>query len=209
MFDKKVSMAVVKRMPKYYKHVLHLLESGVTRISSSKLAENMGLTASQVRQDFNCFGGFGQQGYGYNVLILKDEIAAILNIDQRKKAIVIGIGNFGKALLNNFNFAKCGVEVIAGFDPLSSGDAEIINDVPIFHIDNLESFMLDNSVDIAVLTLPKKNAKDMTQRLIDNSIRGIWNFTNMDLHLEFEKVPIEDVSFSESLMTLSYRISDK
>ena len=209
MAEKKISTAVIRRMPKYYKYVTQLLESGVTRISSSELARIMGLTASQVRQDFNCFGGFGQQGYGYNVEFLKDEIANILNINRKNKGIIIGVGNLGRTLINNFNFGKCGVEIVCGFDVNVEAVGHKINGVPIFNIDDLETVMKDEKPDVAVLTLPKKLAKEMTARLIDAGINGIWNFTNIDLHLEFESVPIEDVHFSESLMTLTYRLKEK
>lgn len=209
MPDKKISAAVVRRMPKYYKYVTQLLDNGITRISSSKLAEMMGLTASQVRQDFNCFGGFGQQGYGYNVEFLKDEIANILNINKRNKAVIIGVGNLGRTLINNFNFHKCGVNIICGFDVNVEGHGNVINGVPIFNIDELETVIKAEEPDIAVLTLPKKLAKTMTARLIKSGIKAIWNFTNIDLHLDFDCIPIEDVHFSESLMTLTYRLKEK
>lgn len=209
MPEKKISTAVIRRMPKYYKYVSQLLDNGVTRISSSKLAEMMGLTASQVRQDFNCFGGFGQQGYGYNVEFLRDEIANILNINRKNKAIIIGVGNLGRTLINNFNFASCGVEIVCGFDINVEGHSNQINSVPIFNVEELETIMETEKPDIAVLTLPKKLAKMMTSRLIESGIKAIWNFTNMDLHLDFDCIPIEDVHFSESLMTLTYRLKER
>lgn len=206
MPDKKISSAVIRRMPKYYKYVCLLLEGGTTRISSGKLADIMGLTASQVRQDFNCFGGFGQQGYGYNVTVLRDEIAQILNLHKQHKGVVIGVGNLGRTIINNFNFEECGVEIVAGFDINIEGHGNTINNVPILNISELEHFLLAEKPQIAVLTLPRKLAKVMTARLIAGGIQGIWNFTNVDLHLDFEDVPIEDVHFSESLMTLTYKL---
>ncbi|MBR4878279.1 MAG: redox-sensing transcriptional repressor Rex [Clostridia bacterium] len=209
MPEKKISTAVIRRMPKYYKYVNQLLDSGITRISSSKLAEMMGLTASQVRQDFNCFGGFGQQGYGYNVEFLRDEIANILNINKKNKAIIIGVGNLGRTLINNFNFSACGVQIVCGFDVNVEGHGNTINNVPIYNVSELETVMQNEVPDLAVLTLPKRLAKTMTARLIECGIKAIWNFTNVDLHLDFDCIPIEDVHFSESLMTLTYRLKEK
>ncbi len=204
--EKRISSAVIHRMPRYYRHLCDLQDAGITRISSGTLADRMGLTASQVRQDFNCFGGFGQQGYGYNVAELRTAIASIMHIDRERAAIIIGAGNLGKALMTNFNFAKYGVRLVAAFDsnPLLIGTE--ISGVPIFSCRNLESVMEEYHPEIAILTLPKLHAKPAAQRLIACGIKGIWNFTSIDLHLDMPQIPVENVHFSESLMVLSYKI---
>lgn len=203
---KRISSAVIHRMPRYYRHLCDLKDAGITRISSGTLAERMGLTASQVRQDFNCFGGFGQQGYGYNVADLKTAIANIMHIDRERRAIIVGAGNLGRALMSNFNFTKYGVRLVAAFDsnPLLIGQE--IAGVPVFSCRSLEQVMEDFHPDIAILTLPKLHARSAAQRLIASGIRGIWNFTSMDLHLDVTEVPVENIHFSESLMVLSYQI---
>lgn len=203
---KRISSAVIHRMPRYYRHLCELKDAGITRISSGTLAERMGLTASQVRQDFNCFGGFGQQGYGYNVGELRSAIAGIMHIDRERRAIIVGAGNLGKALMSNFNFNKYGVLLVAAFDsnPLLIGQE--IAGVPIFSCRSLEQVMEDFHPDIAILTLPKVHARPAAQRLIASGIRGIWNFTSVDLHLDVTEVPVENIHFSESLMVLSYQI---
>ncbi len=204
----KISNAVIRRMPKYYRHLNDLKREGVLKISSNTLAANMGLTASQIRQDFNCFGGFGQQGYGYNVESLMKEIAAIIGIDRLNRAVVIGVGNIGKALLHNFNFGKCGFTLVAAFDTDEKIVGTKIDDIPIYHVDELEKFNEESSIDVAVLTLPKKPAPEMAERLAKMGVRGIWNFTNIDLKMKHPEVMIEDVHFSDSLMTLCYQITE-
>lgn len=205
--DKKISSAVIHRMPRYFRHLCDLQDAGTARISSGALAQRMGLTASQVRQDFNCFGGFGQQGYGYNVADLRAAIAKILRIDRERLAIIIGAGNLGKALMTNFNFHKYGVRLVAAFDtnPLLIGTE--IAGVPIYSCRNLEEVMGEFHPVIGILTLPKLHARGAAQRLAAAGIQGIWNFTNIDLHLDMPQIPIENVHFSESLMVLSYQIS--
>lgn len=204
-----VSMAVIRRMPKYYRYLGELQKNGVTRISSKALAESMGLTASQIRQDFNCFGGFGQQGYGYNVETLRNEIASIIGINRKHKAIIIGVGNIGHALLNNFDFAKCGFTMLAAFDTDPKLIGTSVSGVPIYDVEKLDEINEKNPVEIAVLTLPKRFAPQMAERLADMGIRGIWNFTNIDLQLKNHDVMVEDVHFADSLMTLCYRTTEK
>ena len=201
-------MAVIRRMPKYFRYLDELHQSGVTKISSRALAERMGLTASQIRQDFNCFGGFGQQGYGYNVDTLRAEIASIIGVNRKHKAIIIGVGNIGRALLNNFDFYKCGFAMQAAFDADKAIAGMSINGIPVLHIDELGAFHARNPVEVAVLTLPKKPAPQMAERLAEMGIKGIWNFTNMDLQMKNHDVMVEDVHFADSLMTLCYRITD-
>ncbi len=206
MMEKKISSAVVRRMPRYYRHLTELKGEGVERISSEALAGKMGLTASQVRQDFNCFGGFGQQGYGYNVDTLLRSIAAILHIDQGHTAVLIGVGNLGRALLRNFRFARYGFTVIGAFDPSPQQIGRTIGDSVVLPLDGLESFVKEKSPDVAILTLPGGVAREMAASLVSWGIRGIWNFTNIDLHLEVSDVPVENVHFSESLLVLSYKL---
>lgn len=204
--EKRISSAVIHRMPRYYRHLCDLQDAGITRISSGTLADRMGLTASQVRQDFNCFGGFGQQGYGYNVSELRQAIASIMHIDRERAAIIIGAGNLGKALMTNFNFAKYGVRLVAAFDSNPQLIGTEISGVPIYSCRQLEAVMAEFHPEIAILTLPKVHAKPAAQRLIAGGIKGIWNFTSIDLHLDMPQVPVENVHFSESLMVLSYKI---
>ena len=202
----KVSLPVIKRLPKYYRYLTNLSADGKDKISSSELAHMMGTTASQVRQDFNCFGGFGQQGYGYNVAELRAAIAGIMRIDRDRRAIIVGAGNLGKALMTNFNFTKYGVRLVAAFDsnPLLIGTE--IAGVPVYSCRKLEEVLEKDRPEIAILTLPKLHARAAAQRLIAGGIKGIWNFTSIDLHLDMPQIPVENVHFSESLMVLSYKI---
>lgn len=207
--DKKyISQAVIKRIPKYYRYVAGLLANGETRISSKALAEKMGLTASQIRQDLNCFGGFGQQGYGYNVESLKEELEQILGLNNHKKAIIIGVGNIGKALTKNFHFERSGITLIAGFDLEESTMFTKNGPIRIYNINKVEDFIKDNNVDIAVITVPKEIAQDISKKLVSAGIKGIWNFTSSDLHLNGYGIPVENVHFSDSLRTLSYNMEE-
>lgn len=208
MLRENVSKAVIRRMPKYYRYLDELHQNGVTKISSRALADCMGLTASQIRQDFNCFGGFGQQGYGYNIETLMKEIASIIGVNRKHKAIIIGVGNIGRALINNFDFYKCGFNLVAAFDADHTIVGTNINGIPVYHIDSLEEFNQKTSVEVGVLTLPKRPAPQMAERLAQMGIRGIWNFTNVDLKMKHHDVMIEDVHFADSLMTLCYQITD-
>ena len=203
-----VSMAVIRRMPKYYSYLDDLHKNGVTRISSRALAECMGLTASQIRQDFNCFGGFGQQGYGYNVETLLAEIASIIGIDRKHKAIIIGVGNIGRALLNNFDFNKCGFTLLAAFDANPELFGTKVNGIPVLDVATLDEFYEKTPFEVAVLTLPKRFAPQTAERLANMGIRGIWNFTNIDLQMKNHDVTVEDVHFADSLMTLCFGITE-
>ena len=204
-----VSNAVIRRMPKYYRCLNELCKDGVTKISSRALAEYMGLTASQIRQDFNCFGGFGQQGYGYNVETLMAEIASIIGISTKHKAVIVGVGNIGHALLQNFNFAKCGFEISCAFDLGEDIVGTTVAGIPVLHPDKLEEYAKDNPFEVAILTLPKKAAPDMAERLVKLGVRGIWNFVNVDLKVKHPNIVIEDVHFADSLMTLCYQITEE
>ena len=207
--EKKVSQAVIRRLPRYHTHLSELQDMGITKISSKDLGDKMGLTASQVRQDLNCFGGFGQQGYGYPVDGLLDSIGQILKLDEMKSAVIIGAGNLGSAIINNFNFFKNGFRLVAAFDADPNLIGTEISGVPVYDIRELREFCTNNHPDVGVLTMPKKFARETAGILCDCGIRGIWNFTNIDLHLDIDAVPVENVHFAESLMVLSYKICEK
>ena len=206
MEGKRISMAVIRRMPRYYRYVDELYQNGTARISSGALAAKMGLTASQVRQDFNCFGGFGQQGYGYNVENLRASIREILKLDCSHKAIIIGVGNLGRALMTNCNFGQSGFALAAAFDVKKELQGIQVAGVPVLSMESLQDYVEHKRPDIAILTLPRQFASQVAADLCKWGIRGIWNFTGVDLHLDGLEVPVENVHFSESLMTLSYRI---
>ena len=208
MNEKTVSLSVVRRLPRYYRYLGMLLNNGVTRISSKELAAQMKVTASQIRQDLNCFGGFGQQGYGYNVEELRGEIGHILGVDHNHHLIVIGAGNLGHALLRNFPFAATGFTVDAAFDTSPELVGTSINGVTVHPTSELETFIQENPVDVVVLTIPQNAAQNTANRLIDLGIQGFWNFTNVELTSTRPNVKIENIHFADSLLTLSYRIAN-
>lgn len=206
--EKEISQAVVRRMPRYYRYLGELLDDGVERISSSDLSARMRVTASQIRQDLNNFGGFGQQGYGYNVKYLYEEIGNILGINQRHNMIVIGAGNLGQALANYVNFEKRGFVIIGLFDVNPALKGMSVRDSKVRMMDELETFVKEQPVDIAALTMPKEHAKQIAAGLVDLGISAIWNFAHLDLELP-EDVVVENVHLSESLMQLSYNIANQ
>ena len=206
MEDKAISRAVIKRLPRYYRYLGELLESGVERISSNELSDRMQVTASQIRQDLNNFGGFGQQGYGYNVKYLHSEIGKILGLDRTYHMIIVGAGNLGQALANYVQFEKRGFLIIGLFDVTPVLKGITVRGIPIRMAEELPDFLQKNSVEIAALTLPKANAKEMADVLVENGIKAIWNFAHTDLRLP-KDVIVENVHLSESLMQLSYNIS--
>ena len=207
MDNKGISNAVIKRLPRYYRYLDELLESGVERISSGELSRRMNVTASQIRQDLNNFGGFGQQGYGYHVEYLYKEIGKILGLDKVNHMIVIGAGNLGKAIANYGNFEKRGFKIIGMFDknPELIGK-ELQSGLKVLDIQELESFLKEHSVEIATLAIPKTNAHQVAERLVACGIKAIWNFAHTDLQLP-KDVVVQNVHLSESLMQLSYRYS--
>lgn len=209
MNEKKISTAVIKRLPKYYRYLGELLENDVVRISSKELSERMGITASQIRQDLNNFGGFGQQGYGYNVEYLYTSISKILGLEKSYGVVIVGVGNLGQALANYIDFEKRGFIVKGLFDVNPRLQGMAVRDIEIQDIDRLETFVKENEVDIAVLTVPKQKAPKIASDLANWGIKGIWNFAPVDLKIDNKDVVIENVHLSESLMTLSYRIKDK
>lgn len=204
-----VSKAVIQRLPRYYRNICELKAEGVQRISSRALAERMGLTASQIRQDFNCFGGFGQQGYGYNVDKLLDELGAILGLHAGRTAILIGAGNLGRALLNNFDFAASGFELLCAFDANPELTGKRFSGFEVRHSDTLSAFLQERKPDVAVLTIPRGNAPALARKLVERGIRGLWNFTGEDLHLEGLGVPVENVHLSDSMMTLCHLVGTR
>ncbi len=205
--EKEISQAVIRRMPRYYRYLGELLDDGVERISSNDLSARMRVTASQIRQDLNNFGGFGQQGYGYNVKYLYDEIGNILGINQRHNMIVIGAGNLGQALANYVNFEKRGFVIIGLFDVNPALEGTCVRDIKVRMMDELEAFVKKQPVDIAALTMPKEHAKKTANILVDLGINAIWNFAHLDLELP-EHVVVENVHLSESLMQLSYNFAN-
>ena len=197
--DKKISSAVVKRLPRYYRYLSELLEKGIGRISSQELSAKMNVTASQIRQDFNNFGGFGQQGYGYNVEYLYNEIGKILGLDRQYNYIIIGAGNLGRALGNYINFEKRGFILRGLFDQNPSLVGSKVRGVEVMSMDEMECFIRENDIDIAVLTIPKTSAVPVAERLVETRIRAIWNFAHVDLVVP-ERIQVENVHLSDSLM---------
>ena len=205
----KVSNNVIRRLPRYLRKLDELQENGISRISSFELGQQLGLTPSQIRQDFSCFGEFGQQGYGYNVSGLREQIASILGMDRGYRAILIGVGNIGHALMDNFSFAECGVELAAAFDIKESLIGTEFKGVPILAETQLEEYLKTHDIAVAVLCVPKEVAVSVTKILTDNGIEAIWNFTNMELTEPNSPIIVENVHFSDSLLSLSYFVSER
>jgi len=206
--NKAVPLVVIKRLPRYYRHLGELVKEGVTRVSSGELSARMGITASQIRQDFNCFGGFGQQGYGYNVETLHKEIGEILGLQRGYKTIIIGAGNLGHALANHSNFERCGFSLIGIFDEKPELIGTEINHVPVLPVDTLEDFCRENMADIAILALPNAGVDRVVAKLVNLDIKGIWNFSYADLNVP-DHIAVENVHLSDSLMTLAYQLRKK
>ena len=204
-----VSSAVIKRLPRYFRYLRILIREGKMRISSAELSRRMNITASQIRQDLNCFGGFGQQGYGYNVNYLYARICELLGVSAGFQAVIIGGGNLGRALAKNEMFEKRGVDVVAIFDVNEALVGTNVNDIPILHIDEFERYAATHTVDMAVLTLPKAQALEMAQRIAETDIGGIWNFTGQELDSVDSDLIVENVHLGDSLMTLNYRLHSK
>ena len=209
MKKENISDAVIRRLPRYYRQLTDLCNRGVVRISSHSLGQEMNITASQIRQDFSCFGEFGQQGYGYNVEELKAEIGHILGVDNDHHLIMIGVGNLGHALLQNFPFSQCGFSVEAAFDVSPSVIGATVNGIPVYAMSELDSFLRDHTVDVVVLTIPQSVAQVTADRLIGLGVKGFWNFTNIALSSADPSVQFENIHFADSLLTLSYRIANR
>jgi len=209
MKKEKVSRAVIRRLPRYYRHLTDLSQAGVLRISSSAFGKSMNLTASQIRQDLSCFGGFGQQGYGYNVETLRNEVAEILGMSKGHTAVILGVGNLGRALIQNFHFDSCGVQLTAAFDVVPELIGKEISGIRVYPMAELGQYLKDHPTDIGVLTVPQSAATAMSEQLVQGGVKGIWNFTNRELHVGNSGVIVENVHFADSLLTLSYLISEE
>jgi redox-sensing transcriptional repressor len=208
MASKKISMAVIKRLPRYHRYLSDLLELGIKRVSSKELSIRMGITASQIRQDLNCFGGFGQQGYGYNVESLFSEIGNILGINKTFYAIIIGAGNMGQALANYGNFEKRGFKIIGIFDANPSVIGSVIQNIEVMNIDDLDGFVVKNPVDIAIMCVPYRVTASLADRVGKLGIKGLWNFSPMDLKIPYDVI-VENVHLSDSLMVLGYTLNER
>ena len=207
MEKNEISISVIKRLPRYYRYLEELRNEGVERISSGELSERMKVTASQIRQDLNHFGGFGQQGYGYKVDYLYQEIGKILGLDRIKRLILIGAGHLGTALANYTNYRNRGFFIEAIFDRDPEKIGTLVHEIPVYSIDELEQYLSKNKVDIAAITIPKEEAVKVAKRLTDAGIRAIWNFAHTDLAVP-DTVAVENVHLSESLMSLSYKLKN-
>lgn len=209
MKKENISDAVIRRLPRYYRQLTDLRSRGIIRVSSHSLGEEMNITASQIRQDFSSFGEFGQQGYGYNVEELRAEIGHILGVDNDHHLIMVGVGNLGHALLENFPFFQTGFTVEAAFDISPNVIGSTIHNVPVYSINDLDGFIGDHTIDVVALTIPQSVAQEIATRLINLGIRGFWNFTNIELNSSKPDVIFENIHFADSLLTLSYRIANR
>lgn len=206
--EKKISSAVIKRLPRYYRYLSELLDQGIDRISSQELSSQMNVTASQIRQDLNNFGGFGQQGYGYNVGFLYDEIGKILGLHKEHNLIIVGAGHLGQALVNYTNFERRGFLFRGIFDRDAQVCGRKIRGILVRPMEEMEVFVRENNIDIAVLAIPKTGAVEVAEQLVDCGIKGIWNFAHVDLRVP-EQIQVENVHLSDSLMKLSYNLSSR
>lgn len=199
-----ISISVIKRLPRYYRFLQSLKENGIIRISSKELAARMGLTASQIRHDFNCFGGFGQQGYGYNVPELHAKIGEILCVDKEVKTILIGAGNLGKAVTNKIFSKSSSFKLIGIFDKNEALCGNMIKGIPVRHIDYLENFCIDNHPTCAVTCIPSNDMRELTDLLVKLGVKSFWNFSNFDIAMAHPEVLVENVHLTDSLLTLGY-----
>lgn len=207
--DNAISMSVVRRLPRYYRFFCFLREKGVTRISSGELAKRMGITASQIRQDLNCFGEFGQQGYGYPVERLCEELGAILGFNTVAGTILIGVGNLGHALVNHMDFEGKGLPLIGIFDDAPALVGTTLKGITIRSTDELESFCAEHHPSVAALCIPREAAEKLTERLIAAGIEAFWNFSHYDIAVDHPEAVVENVHLGDSLMTLSYLLENR
>jgi redox-sensing transcriptional repressor len=204
----KVSMVAIRRLPKYYRYLKDLMDKDIEKISSKELGDIMGFTASQIRQDLNNFGGFGQQGYGYNVRELHEEVGKILGIDKSYNIVIIGAGNLGQALANYTNFEKTGFNCKAMFDINPRLIGMTMRDIKIYDFDGIEEYIENNDIDIAFVCTNKENAKDVASKICrSGKIRAIWNFAPTDITTP-EGIIVENVHLIDSLLTVTYQIKD-
>lgn len=202
-----ISASVIKRLPRYYRFIGELIKQGTIRSSSGELAEKMSLTASQIRQDLNCFGGFGQQGYGYNLPELQSEIGKILGIDRGYKAVLFGAGNLGKAIACHMNFDEYGWELIGIFDSDLRKENESVAGLSVMHISRVESFITENRPEIAILCIPKAAAQEYADKLVSLGIKAFWNFSHYDLTVSHKDIVVQNVHLGDSIMRLSYGLT--
>lgn len=202
-----ISNAIIRRLPRYRRYLNELRSKGITKISSSEFSALLGYTASQIRQDLNTFGGFGQQGYGYNVDKLFDEISAILGLDREYRTVVIGFGNLGKAIANYTYYYKVGFNIVGIFDIDENIIGTTTNDIPIKDFKELEQFTKDNSIDIGIICVNRESAQEVADVLVCSGIKGIWNFAPIDINIP-DEVAIENVHLSESLQSLAFLIKN-
>lgn len=205
--EKKISSAVIKRLPKYYRYLLILQQMGISRVSSNDLSKRMEITSSQVRQDFFNFGGFGLQGYGYDVSLLVKEIGNILGMDKINNMIVIGAGNLGQAIANHTSFEKRGFKIVGMFDNNPRHVGDVVRGIEIMHSDRLTEFMSNHTVDIAIITVPREYAREVVDKVVKLGIKGLWNFASVELEVP-DDVAVENIHLSESLMALTYKMKE-
>ncbi len=208
MQGKTISQSVIRRLPRYYRFLEELQREGMEKISSRELSERMRLTASQIRQDLNCFGGFGQQGYGYNISELKDKIGAILHLDEKRQVILIGAGNLGRAISEHLDFSRFGFEITAIFDREPSIIGRRIMDLNVLDIGMLREFCKEHHVDMAILCIPRASAEEVVKMLYSCGIHAFWNYSHYDILADYPDAAVENVHLTDSLMTLSYAMKD-
>lgn len=208
LMNKQVSISVVRRLPRYYRFLGDLLKNGIHRVSSRELSARMGLTASQIRQDLNCFGGFGQQGYGYNVEALHGEIGHILGMDQSYKTILIGVGNLGRAVANHMEFDGRGYQLAGLFDSNDKIVGEVIRGITVMHMDELENFCKTTKPDVAILCTPRAATQHIADKLVALGVHGFWNYSHYDIAMNHPQVAVENVHLGDSLMTLCYKVKN-
>ena len=208
MQDKAISKSVIRRLPRYYRFLEELLKEGMEKISSRELSERMRLTASQIRQDLNCFGGFGQQGYGYNVAELRAQIGAILNLNNEHKTILIGAGNLGRAISMHLDFARFGFRLVGIFDRDPTLIGEVIAGQSVRSVDTLREFCAEAKPCMAILCIPRDGAKSTVQMLMDCGVKSFWNYSHYDILGDFPDAVVENVHLHDSLMALSYEMGE-
>ncbi len=204
-----ISESVIKRLPRYYRFLGELKSEGMERISSRELSERMGLTASQIRQDLNCFGGFGQQGYGYNIEMLQTEIGEILGLNRPKNTILIGMGNLGRAVTMHMNFESKGFHLIGLFDSKEALVGQIVRNQPIRSTSTLDEFCRENLPKVAILCIPKEAAEGISEQLIKLGVKAFWNFSHYDIAMKHPEVVVQNIHFSDSLMRLSFKMENE
>lgn len=207
MSKQEISPSVIRRLPRYYRFLGELANHGTVRISSKELSRQMGMTASQIRQDLNCFGGFGQQGYGYNVRALRDEIGLILGISAHRRTILIGLGNLGRAIASHVNFPECGCELIGLFDSNPFVAGKDIEGMPVHHADTLSGFCHQEHPELAILCVPENAAPALADKLVRYGVRAFWNFSHGDLHFDDPAILVENVHLADSLLTLTFGLT--